>query len=78
MSDFLSFYPKNMADNVPVSLGGGDDQVKLVERWQAGEVIGDPQVVQLFIDRVLKVGWILKAGSLYLRPRSLSAMSTSR
>jgi hypothetical protein len=35
--------------------GAGTDQVKLVERWESGEVIGDPDVVQMFIDRVLKV-----------------------
>ncbi len=36
-------------------LGAGIDQVKLVERWETGEVIGDPVLVQMFIDRVLKV-----------------------
>jgi hypothetical protein len=35
--------------------GGGADQVNLVERWQAGEVIGDPAIVQLFTEHVLKV-----------------------
>jgi len=35
--------------------GGGDDQVNLVERWKAGEVIGDPTVIESFVERVLKV-----------------------
>ncbi len=35
--------------------GGGADQINLVERWKAGEVIGDDALVQMFIDRVLKV-----------------------
>ena len=44
-----------MTENAPVTLGGGADQISLVERWKAGEVIGDPALVQMFINRVLKV-----------------------
>jgi hypothetical protein len=45
---------KNMAANG--GNGGGANQTRLVERWKAGEVIGDPALVQMFIERVLQVG----------------------
>ncbi len=41
--------------NDPVKLGGGSDQTNLVERFKAGEVIGDPALVEMFIGRVLQV-----------------------